>query len=228
MNMTFELCIDSLDQAYAAKSFGARRVELCSALQLGGLSPTIGMTRQCSDLSGIETHVMIRPRGGGFLYSKEEILGMRFDIQALQQSGARGVVFGILNQDRSVDAENNSELLDLAKSLGLEVTFHRAFDFVTDPQSSLDHLIRVGFDRVLTSGQQSTAIEGIELIKKLVKQSQGKIEIMAGSGIDSSNVLELQATGLMRSISPQENQNQKAGIWIWVRNLKWITIRSIQ
>jgi copper homeostasis protein len=121
---------------------------------------------------------------------------MKLDIQQLQMVGARGVVFGILNEDLSLNVEDNSQLFTYAKSLGMEVTFHRAFDFVKNPLGSLEKLIELGFDRVLTSGQQPSAFEGIDLIKKLVLQSRGRIQIMAGNGVNSGNVQDLQDTGI--------------------------------
>jgi copper homeostasis protein len=194
--MEIEICIDRLEQARAALKFGAKRVELCSALDLGGLTPSFGLTRQCADLGGLEVHVMIRTHGGGFIYSIEDIEIMKFDMESLHKAGATGVVFGVLNKNRFLNIEHNRQLFMHAKSLGLEVTFHRAFDFVENPQESLEKLIEIGFDRLLTSGQKSTAIEGIDLIRNLVEQSNGRIEIMAGSGVNSDNVKKLQAIGI--------------------------------
>jgi len=194
--MDIEVCIDSLDQAQAALKFGAKRVELCAALDLGGLTPTAGLTRQCAELTGLEVHVMIRTHGGGFFYSKEDIEIMKLDMESLNKAGATGVVFGVLNKDQSLNIEQNHLLFNYAKSLGLDVTFHRAFDFVLDPKQSLEKLIEIGFDRLLTSGQKSTAIDGIDLIRKMVDQSNRRIEIMAGSGVNSDNVKKLQATGI--------------------------------
>ena len=194
--MVLEICVDSLDQTKAAIKYGASRIELCSALDLGGLTPSFGLTKQCNDLSQVEVHVMIRPRGGGFVYSSNEVQCMKVDIQSLGNTGAKGVVFGILDKNGSINYEINNRLLDLAKSLNLEVTFHRAFDFVKDPEKSLDQLIKAGFDRVLTSGQENTAIQGIDLIKQMVTQSLGRIEIMAGGGVNGSNIEDLYATGI--------------------------------
>lgn len=194
--MEIEVCIDSLDQAQAAMKYGAKRVELCSALDLGGLTPTAGLTRKCADLGGLEIHVMIRTRSGGFLYSKEDIEIMKHDIKSLYVAGATGVVFGILQKNQALNFEYNQECFDYAKSFGLEVTFHRAFDFVQDPEQSLQKLIEIGFDRLLTSGGKPTAIEGIELIRKLVVLANRKIQIMAGSGVNNNNVKDLQAVGI--------------------------------
>ena len=194
--MDIEICVDSFEQASVAKDLSAKRIELCSALDIGGLTPSVGLTSLCSDLAGIEVHAMIRPRPGGFLYSSNEIQTMKLDIESLQSSGVRGVVFGVLKESGDLDLERNTELLSLAKSYGLEVTFHRAFDFVKNPMGSLEKLIELGFDRVLTSGQQPSAFEGIDLIKKLVLQSRGRIQIMAGSGVNRGNVQDLQDTGI--------------------------------
>ena len=193
--MKIEFCIDSIDGAIAAKQFGANRVELCSALNVGGLTPSFGLIKQSAE-QGVEVHVMIRHIEGGFTYSKADILIMLQDIKMAKDAGARGVVFGCLTQQNELDFESNIDLIEAAKNLGLEVTFHRAFDFVKNPTEALTSLINFGVDRILTSGQHDKAINGIENIKTLVKQANGEIEIMAGSGVNSSNAVELAATGI--------------------------------
>ncbi len=189
--MKLELCIDSVDEAKVARDFGFNRVELCSALEIGGLTPSYGLIKACAAIRNIETHIMIRPRGGSFDYSKNELEIMKADIEKCASLGASGVVFGILNGDNTIDRPSNELLITIAKSLGLETTFHRAFDFIHDPITGLKSLIELGFNRLLTSGQKPKAIEGKDLIKELVKVSNRQIQIMAGSGVDASNAVEL-------------------------------------
>ena len=194
--MEFEICIDSLEGALAADKYGADRVELCSALYEGGLTPSIGLVKSCVENSNQKIFTMIRPEAGGFTYSTKMVEVMKKDIVSMAEVGAKGVVFGVLNSSNQIDVEVNRELTLLAKSMGLQVVFHRAFDFCTNPEKALEHLIEMGVDRLLTSGQQPKAIEGILLIEKLVKISSGRIQIMAGSGVDSLNTAELMGAGV--------------------------------
>ncbi len=193
--MTIEFCIDSIEGALAAKKFGATRVELCSALSVGGLTPSFGLIEQCAQ-QGVEVHVMIRPIEGGFSYTSEEVLIMEQDIQMAKKAGAAGVVFGCLTSQNSLDFDRNINLIETARNLGLATTFHRAFDFVDNPAETLTSLINLGVDRILTSGQHDKAINGIDIIKQLAKQADGKIEIMAGSGVNSNNAIQLAETGI--------------------------------
>ncbi len=193
--MEIEFCIDSVEGAIAAKQYGADRVELCTALDVGGLTPNFGLIRQCVQ-QGIAVHVMIRYPAGGFNYTKKDILIMLHDIKKAKYAGAVGVVFGCLTPQNNLDVESNIELIQAAKKLELKVTFHRAFDFLDNPKSALSSLINLGVDRVLTSGKHEKAIQGIENIKELVKQANGEIEIMAGSGVNSDNALVLSETGI--------------------------------
>jgi len=189
--MTLEICGDSLESYKLAKKFAVKRVELCSGLTVGGLTPSIGLIEECAKIGGVEIHAMIRHLEGDFIYSDKDIETMKKDISNVSIAGAYGVVFGCLTPENEINLDQNKQLFSHAKSLGLEVTFHRAFDFCSDYESTLDTLIEIGFDRLLTSGQEPTAIEGKETIKNLVNQSQGRIEIMAGSGINEHNAAEL-------------------------------------
>jgi copper homeostasis protein len=193
--MKIEFCIDSVDGAIAAKKHGANRVELCSALNVGGLTPSFGLIKQCAE-QGVEVHVMIRHIEGRFSYSKEDVLIMLQDIKMVKDACGSGVVFGCLTPQNELDFEINIDLIEAARNLALEVTFHRAFDFVKTPTEALTSLINFGVNRILTSGQHDKAINGIENIKALVKQANGEIEIMAGSGVNSSNAVELSETGI--------------------------------
>ncbi len=213
--MTIEICGDSTEAYKLAKQFGAKRIELCSGLSVGGLTPSYGLIAQCFKIGGVEIHVMIRNSEGNFVYTNSDIEAMKTDITQSKNAGASGVVFGCLTSLNEIDTEQNKQLFKHAKSLGLEVTFHRAFDFCKDPNIALKQLVEIGFDRLLTSGQQAKAIEGKLTIKNLVNQSQGRIEIMAGSGVNESNVKELSALGIdalhFTSHTSKENLNLGMG-----------------
>lgn len=192
--MIFELCTDSIEGAKMAKMYGAKRIELCSALFVGGLTPSPSLTKRCAEI--IETHVMIRPREGNFVYLKEEIELMFEDISIQAQAGAKGVVFGCLTHDHQINIQQNISLLEAARKYGLATTFHRAFDFVVNPLEGLESIINIGFNRLLTSGKKATAMEGIELIQKLVNSANGQVEIMAGSGVNATNAAVLADVGV--------------------------------
>lgn len=181
MSLTFEVCVESAEAAIAAQEGGADRVELCSDLLEGGLTPSHGTLRVARERLRIGIMAMVRPRGGDFCYSDTEFAVMREDLLAARQLGANGVVFGILNPDGTIDRERTGELVDLARPL--PVTFHRAFDVTRDPFEALDTLIGLGIDRVLTSGQEPTVLEGLDLIAELVRRAAGRIIVMPGGGI---------------------------------------------
>lgn len=193
--MNIEICINSLEGAIIAQKYGAKRVELCSALSVGGLTPSYGLIKQCAQKKIVDVHVIIRPKEGGFVYNFNDIELMKIDILEAKRAGAIGVVFGVLTVDNTV-SNYNTILVEFAKSLNLEVTFHRAFDFLTDYKSGIEKLIEIGFDRVLTSGTKPTAIEGIEVITSLQRFFGDKIQIMAGSGVNPKNALQLAKTGI--------------------------------
>lgn len=194
--MEFEVCIDSLEGAQLADKYGANRVELCSALYEGGLTPSIGLVKACVEKSNQEVFAMVRSEAGGFTYSNAMLDVMKVDIVAMAEAGATGVVFGILKANKEIDVESNTALFNVAKENGLKTVFHRAFDFCPDPIVGLNQLIEMGFDRLLTSGQRAKAIEGKKMIKQLVDIANGRIEIMAGSGVNALNGEELMNTGV--------------------------------
>lgn len=187
--MLLEICAGSLHSALAARAGGAHRIELCDNLSEGGTTPSPGTIIQAIDLLSIPVFVLIRPRAGDFLYSQEEFDGMKDDILFCKEHGAKGVVLGMLKENGSVDMERTAELVRLARPM--QVTFHRAFDLAADPFIALEDIIALGIERILTSGQAVTAIEGAPLIRALIKQSAGRIILMPGSGIGEHNVLEL-------------------------------------
>jgi len=182
-----EVCVDSVESAVIAAENGADRLELCSALPVGGLTPSAGLFRAVKQQVGgkIPIFCIIRPRPEHFTYSPQELEVMKMDVAYLKDAGADGFVFGCLTESDTVD-ENVLQLLQLADPL--PCTFHRAFDLVSDPFETLEALIKLGFKRVLTSGQKSSAIEGLELLKKLQQRANGRIILMAGAGIRSTNV----------------------------------------
>ncbi len=194
--MQLELCATRLEEVRLARDTGLDRVELCAALEIGGLTPSWALIRASVALQGPEVHVMLRPRGGAFSYSAEEVELMQADMFKSAQLGAVGVVFGILTAEGEIDRPACRRLLDQADYLGLECTFHRAFDLLEDWENGLEQLIELGFDRVLTSGGQPMAIQGLSRIRETVGRSEGRIQVMAGSGIRDSQVPLFVAAGV--------------------------------
>jgi copper homeostasis protein len=186
MSLIFEVCVDSAEAAIAAQEGGAHRVELCSDLLEGGLTPSHGTLAVARRHLRIGIMAMVRPRGGDFCYTDTEFAVMREDLLAVKSLGATGVVFGLLNPDGTIDRERTAELIALARPL--PVTFHRAFDVSRDPFESLEVLVALGVERVLTSGQEPSVLEGLDLIVKLVKRAAGRIIVMPGGGVTERTV----------------------------------------
>jgi copper homeostasis protein len=187
--MIIEACVNSALSAIEAQRGGANRVELCENLHDGGTTPSFGAIKFARQKLNIDLFVMIRPRGGDFLYTNDEFQIMKDDILAAKEAGANGVVFGILKPDGTIDTDRMKILVDLARPMG--ITCHRAFDMTADPIRSMEDLIALGVDRILTSGQKPTAIEGALLISELIRISNGRIRIMPGSGVKEHNVADL-------------------------------------
>lgn len=189
--IVLEICIDSVESAIAAQQGGANRVELCDNLLEGGTTPSAGTIALARKNIGIDLNVIIRPRGGDFCYTDVEFEVMKYDIEQAKQLGANGVVIGLLNPDGLVDVARTSALVELARPLS--VTFHRAFDMSRDPYEALETLISLGIERVLTTGQESSALEGLDLITELVRQASNRIIIMPGlsGAISERNVKEI-------------------------------------
>lgn len=185
----FEICANSVASCIAAQEGGADRVELCAGIPEGGTTPSVGMIRQARASISIALNVIIRPRGGDFLYSESEIQEMLYDIKATKELGADGLVFGCLLPDGAVDMVNMRRLMDAAGAT--PVTFHRAFDHTSDPLKALEDIIKLGCARILTSGCMPTALEGAPLLAQLVEKSAGRIIIMPGCGVKEGNIAEI-------------------------------------
>jgi copper homeostasis protein len=181
-----EVCVESVEGAVAAQEGGADRVELCANLLEGGTTPSAGSIELARRSLRIGLQVMIRPRGGDFCYSATEFEIMKLDIETAKKAGADGVVIGILREDGSVDEARTRTLTELARPMN--VTFHRAFDMARDPYEAMETLITIGVNRILTSGQESSALEGLNLISDLVRKAGDRIIIMPGGGIHERNL----------------------------------------
>ncbi len=186
---SLEICCFNLESALIAADTGADRVELCADPTGGGTTPPLGLVRAVRKKISIELYPIIRIRGGDFLFSEEEFGVMLQDIELCKSAGCDGVVIGMLLSDGRVDKFHSAILVEKAYPMG--VTFHRAFDWTRNPFESLEDIVDIGCERILTSGQQSTAILGAGLIKDLVKKSAGRIIIMPGSGVRASNIADL-------------------------------------
>lgn len=191
MKRTVEICCGSYEDAVTAVSGGAKRIELNSALFMGGLTPSLGTLRLVKQTLNCEVIAMVRPRGAGFCYSEADFQVMLEDAKLLLENGADGIAFGFLTENRDIDIEKAKEMLTLIHSFHKQAVFHRAFDCCNDSYRAIEQLITLGIDRILTSGAQATAIQGSELIKKLQERYGKQIELLAGSGINAANAREL-------------------------------------
>jgi copper homeostasis protein len=189
MHYQLEICAFNLASAMVAQRAGADRIELCASPDEGGVTPSPGTIRAARENLRIALYPIIRPRGGDFLYSDEEFRVMLRDIEYCKQTGCNGVVIGMLNTDGSVDRSRCARLVEAAYPLG--VTFHRAFDWAANPFEALETIIGIGCERILTSGQRPTAMEGVEMIDQLVRAADDRIIIMPGSGVRSANITAL-------------------------------------
>lgn len=184
-----EICANSFESAINAQTGGAHRIELCDNLYEGGTTPSYGAILLAREKLNIDLNVLIRPRGGDFLYSDTEFEIIKKDIEFAKKVGVDGVVLGILLENGNVDTKRTKELVQLAQPMS--ITFHRAFDMCHDPFIALEDIMNCGCDRILTSGQQNKAVDGIDLLSELVKRAENRIIIMPGSGINESNISEI-------------------------------------
>lgn len=195
--ITLEVCANSTQSAIEGQKGGATRVELCANLLEGGTTPSLSQIEKSIEYLDIQLNILIRPRSGDFLYSDLEFEIMKQDIHRCGQAKCDGVVFGILNSDGTIDTKRNKILVTIAHQYGMSVTFHRAFDRCANLSKSLESVIQLGCDRILTSGGAATAPKGKESLKALINQADGRIIIMPGGGITEENIAELvQQTGL--------------------------------
>ncbi|MDR2764633.1 MAG: copper homeostasis protein CutC [Tannerella sp.] len=191
MRRVIEICAGSAQSCVEAEAGGARRVELCAGIPEGGTTPSYGEIRTAQMLTSIAIHVIIRPRGGDFLYTETEIRSMLYDIEMAKQLSVQGVVFGCLTEAGDLDGKRMKCLIEAATPLS--VTCHRAFDLCRDPFGTMEQLIDLGVDRILTSGQQPEAVRGIPMIAELVSNAAGRIIIMPGCGIHEGNIARIEA-----------------------------------
>src|SRR5688572_18106993 len=189
--MKLEIVVYNIESALKAQEGGADRIELCDNPGEGGTTPSYGAIELVRQNVSLDVFVMIRPRGGDFCYDTYEFHAMKRDISQCQKLSVDGIVLGILNADGTIDKKRCKELIDKARPL--KVTCHRAFDMTRDPFEALEDCIEVGFDRILTSGHQAKAIQGVSLLAQLVEKAAGRITIMPGSGVNESNVEEIAA-----------------------------------
>lgn len=213
--MKLEIIGFNIESCITAQDAGAHRIELCDNPSEGGTTPSYGFIRAAREKLSIELYAMIRPRGGDFLYSDDEFEIMKRDIELCKQSGCDGVVLGMLTPDGNVDKKRCRQIVDYAYPLG--VTFHRAFDRTKDPFKSMEDIIEMGCERILTSGQHPKAVDGMEIIKQLILQADDRIIIMPGSGVSSKNItslaentgaVEFHSSASMSAISGMKYQNE--------------------
>jgi len=210
MKYTLETIAFTIDSCRIAQAAGAGRIELCDNPGEGGTTPSFGFIKAARALLRIPLYVMIRPRGGDFLYTDEEFEIMKNDIRVCQQLNCDGVVLGLLNPDGTIDKKRTAQLAELAYPMG--VTFHRAFDRCVQPLQALEDVIACGCERILTSGQQPAAMEGSSLIADLITHANERIIVMPGSGVRSDNIIELaQKTGAME-FHTSAKATQKSGM----------------
>lgn len=192
MSYIIEIATSDFETTKAAAEGGADRIELCANLSEGGTTPSYGTIYQCREAFDVLLYPIIRPRGGDFLYSDEEYEIMLHEVKLCKQSGCDGIVIGLLEADGNVDVKRTAALIEIAYPMG--VTFHRAFDRCRDPVEALEQLMRIGCERILTSGQKPTVTEGVELIAELNKLADERIIIMPGSGVRKENIKTLAET----------------------------------
>jgi copper homeostasis protein len=191
--MILEICANSYQSAVNAEIAGAHRIELCSEISVGGTTPSYGLLKKVMHSLSIPVQVLIRPRSGDFHYSDEEFDIMKENILQCKELGCAGIVTGVLHKDNTIDIKRTSELIELSKPMSF--TFHRAFDVVSKPKEALLQLLNLGVDRLLTSGQQEKAKNGIDLLLELQKIAEEKLTILPGSGINSENCIHFKNAG---------------------------------
>lgn len=208
--MKIEICVDSVEGAMAAEHGGADRVELCDNLLEGGTTPSGGCIQLARENLKIGLQVIIRPRGGDFLYSDIEMAVMLEDVRLAKALGADGVVIGCLTAEGDIDIQKTKRLMEAARPLN--VTFHRAFDMCRNPREGLESLIQLGVNRVLTSGQEATVLEGLELIRELQQQAAGRIIVMPGGGLTARNIQKIVAESGVSEVHLSARKGVESGM----------------
>lgn len=206
-----EICCGSIQSAANAKAGGAVRVELCQGLVEGGTTPSPATIQYAVRELGLKVFVLVRPRGGDFCYNELEVKTMEEDVAFCKEAGASGIVVGFLHPDGSIDTELTRRFVEL--SAPLPVTFHRAFDECADPLNALEQIIECGCARILTSGCKPTTIEGAEMLQQLVKQADGRITILAGSGVTPENAVALREKTGVKEIHGSCKKTRPDGAW---------------
>ncbi|HOY06919.1 MAG TPA: copper homeostasis protein CutC [Saprospiraceae bacterium] len=227
----FEICAVNIQSALAAQAAGAHRIELCSALDVGGLTPSPGLIRKAVALLDIPVNVLIRPREGDFTFARHEFEVMLDDIRFCRDAGANGVVVGALTPDFVLDVPQMKAMKEAAGEM--EIVCHRAFDFTSDPQQALESLIEWGYVRVLSSGQSANAMEGRFLLQKLVQQAAGRISVMPGAGISAGNIRDIASITLAtefhftgkKKVSTEQEHIPGLDSWHWESDV--VLIREI-
>jgi copper homeostasis protein len=184
-----EICVEGIDGLVAAQEAGADRAELCASLLEGGITPSLGVVRESLRVATIPFHVIVRPRGGDFLYSDREFATMLDDIRALRELGVAGVVIGCLTSDGRIDEARTTALVGAARPMS--VTCHRAFDMTRDAEEAVEALVRCGVDRVLTSGQRDTALEGVDILRRTVEVAADRLVVMVCGALDETNIADV-------------------------------------
>ena len=209
MSYFLEVCCPSIDAVKSASQIGVRRIELCERLDIGGVTPAEDLIRASLATTRLPINVLVRPRGGDFVYSEQEKEAMSESIRLCGKLGVNGVVIGALREDGSVDVELMQTLVSEARAAGLSVTFHRAFDECADPMEALEDIIGLGCDRLLTSGHAPDAFTGREMIGKLMRAAAGRIVIMAGCGVRPGNIAAIAAA----SSAPEFHSSRISEPW---------------
>ncbi|MCR9182964.1 MAG: copper homeostasis protein CutC [Flavobacteriaceae bacterium] len=193
--MLLEICAANIQSAINAEKAGAHRIELCSELAVGGITPSFGTLKTVLETVSLPVFVLIRPRSGNFIYTEDEFEVMKADIRQSKSMGCAGIVSGVLNADNSIDFERTKELVEV--STPLPFTFHRAFDCVNDPMEGIDQLAEIGVNRILTSGQQATAEDGLRLLVQLKEKANKRLIVLPGGGINAENAKLFKQNGFL-------------------------------
>ena len=191
MTYHIEVCIDNLESLHHAIRGGATRIELCSSLALGGLTPSYGFMKKAADISPVPVYAMIRPRQGDFLYDQDDIDAMMIDIESAAEAGLQGIVFGVLNADGNINMPLAEQIMHRARLYNLGTTFHRAIDHCSDYSLAIEQVAQLGCERILTSGLATNVEQGCSTLADMVTRAAGRFSVMAGAGLNAQNVSDI-------------------------------------